>query len=596
MGVNSGVSETLRKSNLFVIALWSGAVFGFLEGVALCLSRAYPVIQAAHKVSNDAIWVAPLVDSLLFLLATPFLLIALALAGKYLRNREILTAFGFFSFLGVSTVLTMPRVFHSYAAAILSLGLTMVLTRTLDGSEDGLTRFLRRWLITVPILIGLAALGTWCFQRAVEFYEARRLPAASPNATNVLVIVLDTVRADHYARPAGVPLVPNLNAIAAQGVQFTNAWSTTSWSLPSQASILTGRYPNEHHADWPDLRLDSRIPTLQTFFAQRGYVTGAFSGNAAWITPEYLGKGFLRFQVYLLEDLIRRTVLGRKLDRILNEVDYHSAGRGKKAPEVINEFLKFLDDYPDRPFFSYLCFMDVNQAEHDRKFNHGDKGQVPVGAIVSAYDHGLSELDAQLQRLFIALHKNGRWQDTLLILVSDHGISFGAQNAGDHDPSDHGTSLYREQSEVPLFVVLPGKLPAGLRVAQTVSIRQIPATITSLLGIKDAPFTGDPLPFRPEATAPADDSNPCVGAELRALDGKQTHASAICGHWEYIRSAPGKNLRAEELFDLNRDIWTRQNLAGSQEANSILLRMRDFSDKFSISGRAFAGRSSAPGD
>ena len=78
-------------------------------------------------------------------------------------------------------------------------------------------------------------------------------------------------------------------------------------------------------------------------------MTGAFSGNSAWVTPEYLGRGFLRFDVYTPEDLIRRTAHGRKLDGLLKTLGYYAAGRGKKAPELNSQFLRFLDDYPGRP-------------------------------------------------------------------------------------------------------------------------------------------------------------------------------------------------------------------------------------------------------
>lgn len=577
-----GLMETpFRRPSLFVIAVWAGAIFGLLEGIVLCISRFSPLIQAAHKVSNSALWVAPLVDIPLFLAAAAAFLVALQFFGRYLGGRELLTAYGFFIFLGILTVITMPRMIQPWGAAVFSLGLAVVLMRRLSGSEEKVTRGLRSQSLWVPLILGLAAIGTWSFQSAKESLEARALPEAQPNATNVLVIVLDTVRADHYARPNGAPLVPNLNRVAARGATFTNAWSTTSWSLPSQASILTGRYPDEHGADWPELRLKRGVATLQEFLAERGYATGAFSGNAAWITPEYLGRGFLRFQTYLFEDLVRRTVHGRKLDRILDDNGYASAGRGKKAPELISEFLKFVDDYPNRPFFSYLCFMDVNQAGNDRKFNYNDKGHAPPRDVAAAYDRGLSKLDSQLNGLFIALQQRGRLENTLVILTSDHGNSFSAENPGDHNPDDHGTTLYREQAEVPLFVVLPGKVPGGVSVGRTVSIRQIPATIMYLLNIKDSPFIGDPLPVTPSLVAEPEDRDPCVPAVLNIYT-RRAYESMVCGHWQYIRNLKTKDKQGEELFDFLSDPWEKNNLADTPDSRSVLLGMRNHLDQILI--------------
>jgi len=577
---------SFRKPSVFAIALWAGIIFGLLEGVVLCSTRLSPLIQAAHKVSNSALWVAPLVDIPVFLAAAITFLIALQLLGRYLRGWELITAYGFFVFLGILTVITMPRMIQPWGAVVFSLGLAVVFARRLRGGEKKLTGRLYSQSLWVPLILGLTALGTWGFQHAKESFEARGLPEAPSNATNVLVIVLDTVRADHYARPKGQTLVPNLNRVAAQGVTFTNAWSTTSWSLPSQASILTGRYPDEHGADWPNLRLKREVPTLQEFLARRGYATGAFSGNAAWITPEYLGRGFLRFETYLFEDLARRTVYGRKLDRILDDNGYASAGRGKKAPELISEFLRFVDDYPNRPFFSYLCFMDVNQAGNDRKFDYGDKGRVRPGDIAAAYDRGLNKLDSQLNHLFTALQQRGRLDNTLIILTSDHGNSFSAENPGDHNPDDHGTSLYREQVEVPLFVVLPGKVRGGMRVDRTVSIRQIPATIMYLLNLKDNPFGGDPLPVASDLVVDPEDRIPCVPAVLNIYT-RRAYESIVCGHWQYIRNLSVKNKQGEELFDIRSDPWEKNNLADTPEILPVLAQMRDQLDQVLIASSPF---------
>ena len=241
----------------------------------------------------------------------------------------------------------------------------------LRGFENRLTAYLRRRLIWVPVLIVAAGFGVTGYERLRESWHLRQLPPAAPERANVLLIVLDTVRYDSFARPGEKSLTPKLDRFVAKGVKFDNAWSTSSWSLPTQASIMTGRYPHEHGADWPGFRVNEKYPTVAEFFARHGYVTGAFSGNAAWITPEYLGRGFLRFEVYIPENLFRRTVYGRIIGLALGKVGYNDAGRGKKAPQLNAQFLQFIDDYQNRPFFAYLCYMDVNQYFHDRRFNTG---------------------------------------------------------------------------------------------------------------------------------------------------------------------------------------------------------------------------------
>lgn len=562
-----------RKSNIFVIAGWAATLFGLLEGAVLCITRGYPLIEAAHKVSAEVLWVAPLVDLPVFLVAALGLWLPFRLLRRRLGKSELLAIYGVFIWLGFYTVVTAPRVIQTFGAVMLSLGLTAVVCRSLRGSEDRLTASLRRGLAGVPLLIGVAWLGIFSYEALRETAQARALPAPPADAKNVLVIVLDTVRADRFSLPDAASLTPNLDRFAASGVRFDRAWSTSTWSLPSQASILTGRYPSEHEADWPKIRIANRMPTLGEFLAGRGYATGAFSSNAAWVTPEYLGRGFLRFDVYQFEDLARRTVHGRKIDKLLEKVGYHSAGRGKSAPRLNAQFLKFLDDYRGRPFFAYFCYMDVNRTFHDSRMNKHE----PVPAVLRAYDRALTLLDAQIGELRRELAQRGVLENTLLVITSDHGESFGAKETADHDPAGHGSSLYREQSAVPLIVVAPGQVPAGRRMTGTASIVQIPATLTALLGANDSRFPGEPLPVLPGDVSGSQDATRSALAEIRNPDGKLISESVLADGWQYIHNPTDhRDLRkGEELYDLAADPLEKNNLAATAESQAILAKMRE---------------------
>lgn len=323
---------------LLVISSWSALLFGLIEGIVLTATRGYPVILAAYKMSPDALWVAPLVDLVLFALGACALTVALPLLRRR-RVAELRVAVGVFVFLGSFAVLGGPKLLHLASALLLSLGIAVALVRGLRGREERLAAWLRRRAAAVPLGILLIAAGTVGYGLAKEALLVRQLPAAPPSAVNVLVLVLDTVRWDSFQRPDGPSLTPNIDRIAARGATFRNAWAASSWSLPAQATILSGRYPHEHGADWPSLALAKDRPTLPGYFGRRGYVAGAFSGNSAWVVPEYLGSGFLRFRVYTLEDLLRRTTYGRMVGRASWVVGLHPAGRGKKAPTVNAQLL-----------------------------------------------------------------------------------------------------------------------------------------------------------------------------------------------------------------------------------------------------------------
>jgi arylsulfatase A-like enzyme len=557
----------MRRSDIFVIAAWTAAIFGLLEGLVLVICRAYPANVAPYKVSNHALWIAPGFDIIVFSVIAAGLLLAAMLGRGWLSSSRLpLAVYGFFIFIGVFAPISIPKIVHPLSAALLSLGLTVVICRKLKGIEMRVTAFLRGRLLWIPTLIVTAALTVSGYEWLRESWLFRQLPAAQAGAVNVLVIVLDTVRYDKFMRSNGDSLTPRLDEIVARGVRFENAWSTTSWSLPSQASILTGLYPHEHGADWPALQLHEKYPTLSEFLGKRGYVTGAFSGNASWVTPEYLGRGFLRFNVYKLEDILRRTAYGRVVGRLLWELGYHYAGRGKKAPKVNAEFLEFLDDYPGRPFFAYLCYMDVNQAFNHRKLNRGFWTTAPSQhEVIAAYDEGLKILDRQIGDLFGELARRRILNNSLVIITSDHGESFGAQSIHDHDPAGHGTSLYPEQTRVPLFVIYPDKIPNGRKVKLTVSLRDIPKTITQILSMGDSPFVGQALPITLESINALEHYGAHVLATLN-YDNQEVQ-SVIMHPWQYIknRKVPGNG---EELYDLVEDPTAKKNL----KANASLSR------------------------
>ena len=151
--------------------------------------------------------------------------------------------------------------------------------------------------------------------------RSSKLPAAAGDAPNVLVIVVDTLRADHlssygYARPT----TPNIDRIATEGVLFENAVATSSWTFPSHASLLTGRYQYEHGMDkireMPAVGGNAfsanGLPTLGEVLMQKGYRTGAFSANRTYFTHDLgFGRGFIHFEDYFHSpsDMFVRTLV-----------------------------------------------------------------------------------------------------------------------------------------------------------------------------------------------------------------------------------------------------------------------------------------------
>ena len=544
---------------MLVIAVWSGFIFGILEGLVFNFTRQFPALYAPYKLPAEVLWFSPLLNIGIFSLTILLLSPIVRTIAPRLRANEGLLTLGIGIYLGLFGVLYAPKVLNILSVAILAGGLAFAMLRVLRGHERTVIKQLHRYLWIVPISIILLAVGVHGTKTVYESQRYRNLPAAPENSANVILIVMDTVRYDRFLLPPEQTLTPNLDALAASGLRFTNAWPTTSWTLPSHASILTGNYPHQHGADWPELKLDPTLPTLGEYFSAKGYVTGAFSGNSSWVTPEYLGSGFLRFQVYIPTDLLRRTAYGRVLNRISEWFGYHYSGLGKKAQQSNAQFLAFLNDYPERPFFVLINYMDVNQAFHHEKLNRPFwEFPAPVENVITAYDDGLRQLDTQIGELFQELSGRGALSNTIVVITSDHGESFGASAMHDHDPSGHGTSLYVEQLHVPLFIIYPQKIPAGSSNEALVSLQQLPATLAALSGDKSNPFPGVAL-----VGFPADLANSRNESESEILAtlnyGDSNIRSIFWDQYQYIKNIL-KIGAVEELFNLESDPYAQSNI------------------------------------
>lgn len=546
----------LPLADALAIGVWAAVTFGLAEGSILALARLAPLLQAAYKVPNEVIWVAPLVGLPIHLALAVVLSAVARIVPVRFAGRSPAVAVAVHAFFGAATVAATPGYIGRLGSVLFALGVAAFVHRQVAPAAADFVMSLRKriaWAAS-PVAAAAALVALWGW--GTERVAASRLADPQEGAPNVLMVVLDTVRRDRFHDRSGPPVAPNLEAFFRRGVTYTDAWSTTSWSLPSQGTFLTGLLPHQHGADWPEARLRDDVTTLPEVFAARGYATGAFSGNSSWVTPEYLGRGFLRFRVYVPEDVVRRTENGRRLDDVLDEIGYDNAGRGKKAPAVNAQFLSFLDDHAGRPFFAYLCYMDVNQALHARKLNRPDLGPAAPADIAAAADEGLRKLDADFADLLAELERRKLLDSTIVAVVSDHGESFGDDGTKcDHRPSGHATSLYPEQVRVPMAIVGPGVPQPGARVTRAVSVVGLAGTVADLAGARGA-VPGPRLPLHPDA---AGDPEPVV-ATLRFHLADDVARTAVVPPHQYIRTYRESRglVPKTELFDLGADPrgWT----------------------------------------
>jgi arylsulfatase A-like enzyme len=613
---------------VLIVAVWCGLGSGLLEvGTIVVRKRTFDP-NRLYEMSHHFVWLIPLTNLSLFL-ASGVALKLLALAWP--RRIDWLAP----RLLGALTLLPpllvgFPRI-HGLAWLVVALGIAARLVPALERRAVGLHRLLRLSLpaVTGIVLILAAACGSEA--RIREWRQATR-PLPPPGSPNVLVVVLDTVAAEHlslygYARPTS----PTMVELAERGIRFERAQAASSWTLPSHASIFTGRWPHELSAGWLT-PLDRTFPTLAEFLGSRGYATAGFVANYAYCASDSgLGRGFAAYEDYIfpgltafkaaslvarpvdgiraaeqfLADRLDLDILKTPVERLFRLV---KADR-KEATRVNREVIDWLTHRPEpgRPFFAFLNYEDAHSpydlpAERIHRFGAQlvdprdsdmiqrwwsmDKTAISphdVALARDAYDDCIADLDEQLGRLFDELGRRAVLEMTWVILTADHGESFGEHAL----VFCHGVSLYQTELHVPLVIIPPGGLPAKRVVTAPVSLRDLAATIVDLLNFQTgSPFPGQslarfwngsspsPAPAMPAEGAlaevvPIDPLNP------DPLEMAKPHwpiAAVIDGGWSYIRREGDVR---EELFHVREDGGEMHNLAGAPAMQPRLDRMRD---------------------
>jgi arylsulfatase A-like enzyme len=358
----------------------------------------------------------------------------------------------------------------------------------------------------------------------------------SPRRLNVLLITLDTTRADHLGCYGySEAKTPVLDRLAQQGVLFERAYAPAPLTLPSHASMFTGLYPPEHglHNNGQGA-LPQGLPTLATQLQAAGYETGAFV--AAFVLDHKFGLN-RGFQTY-------------NDDLTLSDPGLHGHHQYRDGSFVIDAALRWLRPRTSKPFFCWVHLFDPHYPylAHEDEFGTQFKDR--------PYDAELAYVDQQLERLISALKESGALEHTMIVIVGDHGESFG-----EHGELSHGMTIYDATLRVPLLVVSPRESQPGQRVAEPVSLVDLTPTVLDRLGLRPLSHaSGRSLQpaLRGEAMAArvcyAESDEPYHAGHwspLRAL---------ITSQWKYIRSP-----RAE-LYDLIADPRELRNLATESPA------------------------------
>lgn len=594
------------------MAAWLGIATGLVE-VGLRLFEEGFFFNRWLFFGPQLLWMAPAAEALVFFAAATTLLLLRRLWGGAATPRVALFAFLTLAILGV---LFLYEQIHRLAALSLALGLAWQLSRILAARARPITGLVRRtWGVAVGGVLVLG-LGVHGWSELNERRTLAGLPAPAAGAPNVLLLVLDTVRAPSmslhgYPRPT----TPALARFARGGVVFEHALSTSSYTPPAHHSLMTGRFPHELRLDLEQAAL-AGVPTLAERLAAHGYVTAGFVANMEYAGYEQgLHRGFAHYEDYpvslpelaLSSSLVHTVVNHPRVRRLAGSIQPLSR---KSAAGLHGDLLDWLARRRGRPFFAFLNYYEAHMPytppeRFARAFrSSADRVRVywfwnrqaewvsahprpsQVRAERDAYDGALAYLDEQLGELLTTLRERGLLDDTLVIVTADHGEQFG-----EHGLFTHNNSLYRQVLHVPLILVFPnGGVPAGLRIQDPVSTRDVAATVLDLVGLghEARPFPGASLARHWSAGEP-DPPGPlfatysqmgpwsvCVerppqAALVPGAPRRRDHRESLVAEgYHYIGRGDG----TAEVYDFDGDPGEERDLAGSEAGRGSPARLR----------------------
>ncbi|MFT7678051.1 MAG: arylsulfatase A-like enzyme [Planctomycetota bacterium] len=385
--------------------------------------------------------------------------------------------------------------------------------------------------------------------------------ADAQRSTRLILISLDTLRADHlalygYERPTS----PQLERFATQATRYTRAQAAAPWTLPSHASIFTGLHPYEHGArTWPMEQLSAlagkgwkannnvgplapeRV-TLAEVLRGEGYATGAVVANLAFLDPNFgISQGFDHYDQERgpVEDLNRRA---------LEWLD----ARDAEQPSFL--FINYMDThrpYNTRPregFESASTYGNALARVAPLILTEG--AQVPpelLQACIDQYDLAIANLDAGLGEFFDALRERGLFEDALIIITSDHGEFLGEKAL-----IEHSKDVYQGALHVPLLVKAPGQKLAAVD-EDWIGHIHLPELALNHLRLHNRAAAERALAHHPRAQVPLLSEN--YYTRTKDLNSpwaerfKRVRRVLVQDDWKYIDSSDGNH----ELYDLGRD-------------------------------------------
>jgi arylsulfatase A-like enzyme len=397
-------------------------------------------------------------------------------------------------------------------------------------------------------------------QRESEPTVEPSAPAASPeeaaadNVLNVVLITLDTTRADALGTYGQrLPVSPNIDRLAAEGTQFVQCVSSAPSTLPSHSTLFTGKQPYVHgvRANSGFVLSDANV-TLAEVLRERGYATAAEVAAPVLGVQTQISQGFDRVRDLSSEDVERKSI------RVRHQGDIREVLIDEReADDITKHGIRFINENREKKFFLWLHYFDAHQP-------YSPPDRFSEISLESPYHGEIRYVDEQVDRILKQIEGVGLRERTLVVVTADHG-----EGLGEHSEDTHVHFVYDSTIRVPLLLWGAG-VPRGLKISSLVRTVDVAPTILDLLGLP--PMDGvQGLSLRPLLEGASRDLRLVGYGE--SIESHVTFGTSILryvreGRWKYIHKVE------PELFDLTTDPSETHNLATAHPEIVERLRAR----------------------
>ena len=614
------VTPMKNISNAAFCGLSAGMVLGHCDLLVRVVSKNYAWFE---------IYQALLLPALIF--AVLFLIVALVreVILKKLQSKESTHApYGFFALILVLLLLVVllanyifygdlvlwdPERVTVNAGCLFLVVLISILV--MQHGKERINSLSSSWIMTglskiwanYLFFICVVVFVSWLY----DLYLIKSIPnqsaASAQNKPNVLLVVLDTVRADHLSSWGyDKETSPNLDVLAKKSALFKNVTSVSSWTLPAHASMFTGNFIFKHGAHENHQKLDDTQVTLAEIFREKGYATAGFIGGPYCKAKYGVGQGFEYyndrldfFEYQHTEDLLS---VRRMLQFFSMEIGKKVLGLDgeRTASEINQDVKKWLNKNGRKPYFLFINYFDAHDPydppmAYRELFTSDNRDEKALNFLVrdiyfspeerykfttvddelrklmvALYDAEIRELDYHFNSLLKYMEDEGYLENTIVVITSDHGEEFL-----EHGGTLHKQTLYTEVLEVPLLVYYPQMIRPQL-IRTRVSNIDIFPTILSLAGI-DVPEGIDALDLLPLIEGEREFERDYVISQRYAREEHgESYLQAITeSEWKLIEVTPERERLRNSLYYIQSDFKEKKNLYSFDRAKQEKIRLSE---------------------